>query len=197
MENKNTCLKVLVILLSVLVIVLSGYIVYDKVLSKDNNEITNVDNNNISNNTNNENVLIDSVKITNFAFGKPYAGGFGGGDINTLVIDINMNLNCSNEKIIGIQLSGYCLDSDNNKYEMSGPVGVAAFYCDNHSSYNERKYMNVSKVFDSTGSEIDRANIKWEEIEIKYCKIDKVKFMSNNYDILATEKELNYEKEFN
>ena len=37
MEKKNTGLKVLVIVLSLLVVALSGYIVYDKVLSKDIN----------------------------------------------------------------------------------------------------------------------------------------------------------------
>lgn len=40
MENKNTGLKILVVVLSILVVVLSGYLVYDKALS--NNEIENV-----------------------------------------------------------------------------------------------------------------------------------------------------------
>lgn len=44
MENKNTGLKILVIILSLLVVALTGYLVYDKVLSKeDNNDTTNKD----------------------------------------------------------------------------------------------------------------------------------------------------------
>lgn len=42
--NKNTVLIVLVVILSLLVIGLSGYIVYDKVLNKDSNIIDNGDN---------------------------------------------------------------------------------------------------------------------------------------------------------
>ena len=38
-ENKNTGLVILVILLVVLVVALSGYTVYDKVFSENNNEI--------------------------------------------------------------------------------------------------------------------------------------------------------------
>lgn len=38
MENKNTWLKVLVIVLSILVVALSGYLVYDKVLNNNEND---------------------------------------------------------------------------------------------------------------------------------------------------------------
>ena len=58
MEKKNTGLIVLVVILSLLVVGLGGYIVYDKVLSKEDSNINNgvKDNDNIQNNTdNNEN----------------------------------------------------------------------------------------------------------------------------------------------
>ena len=44
MENKNTGLKILAILLSILVVVLGGYIVYDKLLSNNDVDST-IDNN--------------------------------------------------------------------------------------------------------------------------------------------------------
>ena len=55
MEKKNTGLIVLVVILSLLVVGLGGYIVYDKVLSKEDSNINNdvKDNNNIQNNTDN------------------------------------------------------------------------------------------------------------------------------------------------
>lgn len=52
MKKKNTGLKVLVIVLSVLVVTLSGYIVYDKTLSDKNNNGNEL-NNNIDNDENN------------------------------------------------------------------------------------------------------------------------------------------------
>ena len=45
MENKNTGLKVLIIILTLLVVALSGYIIYDKSLSDDNNVNNDVNNN--------------------------------------------------------------------------------------------------------------------------------------------------------
>ena len=78
MEKKNTGLIVLVIILSLLVVGLGGFIVYDKVLSNnevennDNNEINNDENNQVDNNDDINNYtdqeLIDSVKMTKFNF---------------------------------------------------------------------------------------------------------------------------------
>ena len=51
MEKKNVGLKVLVVILSLLVVGLSGFIVYDKLLS--NNEVENNDNNELNDNVNN------------------------------------------------------------------------------------------------------------------------------------------------
>lgn len=55
MEKKNTGLIVLVVILSLLVVGLGGYIVYDKVLDKEDSNINNdvKDNDNIQNNTDN------------------------------------------------------------------------------------------------------------------------------------------------
>ena len=138
----------------------------------------------------------EKIEITNLTFGKPYAGGIGGGTIDTLVIDVNTNLKCNNNDVAGIQISGYCLDKNNNKYEMRGPVGVMAFYCDNNSSHVDSGKITVEKVYDSNGKEINTTNIKWEQLEIKYCKIDKANIVGNNGEILSSEKELNYEKNF-
>lgn len=62
MEKKNTGLIVLIIILSLLVVGLGGFIVYDKVLS--NNEVENNNNNNVVDDTNNSNKdLINSIGL--------------------------------------------------------------------------------------------------------------------------------------
>lgn len=144
------------------------------------------------------NNLINSVEITKFTFEKPRPAALGGdSEFNALVIDTVTNLDCSNDNIQGIRLSGYCLDTKDNKYIMGGPVGVVAFYCDNISSHVDSGQMVVNKVFDANGNEFDTTNIKWEDIEIKYCKIDLAKFLSSDFEIIPNlSKELNYEKEF-
>ena len=75
MEKKNTGLIVLVIILSLLVVGLSSFIIYDKVLkSEDNNanfgEITNEKNDsNLDSNTNKENITTEEIKeIFEFVF---------------------------------------------------------------------------------------------------------------------------------
>lgn len=155
-------------------------------ISFNSNKVNDNDTNKNETNINNEQNLIDTVKITNFTFGKPYAGGFGGGGINTLVIDTNINLDCSNDAIVGIRLSGYCLDTEDNKYVMGGPVGVMAFYCDNNASHVDSGHMISGQVFDSNGNEVDTNNIKWLEKEIKYCKVDEARFVGTDGDLIPS-----------
>ena len=159
------------------------------------------DNNNVKNNDNinnyTEQELINSVKITKFTFENPHAGSFGGGPNNTLVIDTITNLDCSNNNIVGIRLSGYCVDTNDNKYMIGGPVQVMAFYCDNDTSHVDSGHMIAGQVFDSNGNTIDTTKIKWEEVNIKYCKVDEAKFVGTDGDVLPSlSKELNFEKEF-
>lgn len=61
MEKKNIGLKVLVVILSLLVVGLSGFIIYDKVLS--NNEVENNDNNNVNTDNNGSKLLSNEEAI--------------------------------------------------------------------------------------------------------------------------------------
>lgn len=65
MENKNTGLKVLVIVLSVLVVVLSGCIVYDKVLSNES-DLSNGNNDINNNETITKTNLLDREKLEKY-----------------------------------------------------------------------------------------------------------------------------------
>ena len=191
-QNKNTLTMILLIICCVFIFVLGwlfgSKFAYVEQNISDNNE-NNDDNTNI-------NQVVESINITNLTFDEPKALGEGGGDINTLSINTSVNLSCSSDEIIGIQLSGYCLDKDDNKYILNGPVGVAAFYCDNNSSHMDSASIYVEQVFDSKGNKIENDNVNWSGVDIRYCKIDKAKFLSKDYKILDIERTLNYEKEF-
>lgn len=158
--------------------------------------------NNDSNTNKNENVielLNNSVKITNLTFEKPVASAWGGGTINTLILKTNIKLECTNDTVAGITLSGYCLDKNDTKYSIVGPLGVMAFYCDNDANAGSGMYVN--QVFDSEGhgTPVDWANtdnFKWEDVEIKYCKIDKANVRLTDSSEITTAIELNYENEF-
>ena len=65
MENKNTGLKIMVIILCLLVVGLSGYIVYDKVSSNDKESIQDI---NVNNNSN-ENILDVGLNLYKFMTG--------------------------------------------------------------------------------------------------------------------------------
>lgn len=67
MENKNTGIKVAIVILCILVVGLTGYIVYDKVLNQDNNEISDIekDNNIIQENNENSNTSVEDTNINN------------------------------------------------------------------------------------------------------------------------------------
>ena len=116
MEKKNIGLVVLVIILSLLVVGLGGFIVYDKVLS--NNEVDNVDNDK-TNNTQKESVNGDyKVVINNKSVDE--------GTLNTVldIIGVPYYNNSSNACLTdAISFNNY---SDNAKKIMS-------FYIDSHN----------------------------------------------------------------
>ena len=140
--------------------------------------------------------LIDSVKITDLSIEKPVASSFGGEGKNMLAVPVNFNLDCSNsELVVGVILNGYCLDTDDNKYSISGPLSIMAYYC----NVDEKPSMYVNQVFDMDGipHEVDwKPSDKWEQIDIKYCKIEKANIRIINASKIITGVDLNYEKEF-
>lgn len=141
--------------------------------------------------------LNDSIIISDLSMKKPVASSFGGSNNNMLAVPIDFNLDCSsNDKINGVRLKGYCLDKDNKKYSIIGPLSLLSYSCDN----NEKKIsMYVNQIFDNDGIAHDvdwRPNTMWEQIDIQYCKIEKAHVIIENASEIVTGIELNYEKEF-
>ena len=92
----------------------------------------------------------------------------------------------------GVSLEGYCLDTNNTRYSIYGPQDGRSLF------HNGSSDLSLSEDLDEVN------NVDWENITIKYCKIDTMKtYKSNdglgNLTSLAETKEfkLNYEKSFN
>jgi len=201
-KNNNKGLIILVCILIVLVLALGGFIVYDKVLSKA--EPTVCDNEKIVNNCINKNEstlqsLINSIKINNITFDKPIAGGIGG-EPYTLATNMTVDLDCTNDSVAGIQVSGYCLDKNSNKYLFEGPTGVMAFYCKNNTSYEKKGVAQAYQLFKTDGTNYvipeKTKDINWDEIEISYCKFDSANLMLTDGSEISTKINISYENNF-
>lgn len=192
-KNKNG----LIILLAVLVVILTVLCVLfatGTISFKSQNETTE--------NTNKGVTSIESlnnlVKITNLSIEKPSASAFGGSENNMLAVPVSFDLNCSNSSLIaGVTLKGYCLDTNDNKYSIVGPLSIMAYYCDS----DEKKIsMYVNQTYDKDGipHEVDwKPTNKWDNIDIKYCKIEKANVRLSDASEIVTGIDINYEKEFN
>jgi len=138
----------------------------------------------------------EPLKINNLNFSKPLVGNLGGGDFDTLIVTVTSNMECIDNTYAGIRVSGFCLDKNDYKYLFEGPVEVMAIYCDNNENHQNAYSLELTKVLDNNGEEINTNNIDYKSIEIKYCKYDKAKVMLTNGNSLDTEMEINYEKEY-
>lgn len=195
MEKKTTGLVVLVIILSLLVVCLGGYILYDKVLS--DKEIDNIEESNINNKdnfVNNDNNLAFDFEIKSIESVEIIADS----PNNNLFIKGTMNLLYDEEKYFPVNLSGYCLDEKNNKYSIHGPgTGAVSFY------NNDKDFVLVNTinskdgdVIESNGKRKSANEINWSSIKIVSCKIEKARARIKDNDTYIS-KDLNYEYNVN
>lgn len=113
---------------------------------------------------------------------------------NFIILDGTINLSYDNTKYDGVALSGYCLGKDNEKYFIGGPRdGRALFHNDENNKLSlSLDYKNVEY---SDGTNKSLTEINWDTVKIKYCKIDSMTVVSNNYSNNST-REINFEKSF-
>ena len=110
-----------------------------------------------------------------------------------LFVKGTMNLSYDNTKYLGVSLYGYCLGADGEKYIISGPAdGRALFHNDDNNNLtlteNGDKKIEYPDGTTKSWSEVD-----WNNVEIKYCKIDKMKAFYNGQGASGIETELNVE----
>ena len=193
-EKNNKGVIALLVVLVVILVVLCILLATGKLSLKSNESTTE---NNVQGITNIES-LNNQVKITNLSIEKPSASAFGGSENNMLAVPVSFDLNCSNSSLIaGVTLKGYCLDTNDNKYSIVGPLSIMAYYCDS----DEKKIsMYVNQTYDKDGipHEFDwKPTNKWDNIDIKYCKIEKANVRLSDASEIVTGIDINYEKEFN
>ena len=110
-------------------------------------------------------------------------------------VDGTIDLSYDNSKYIGVTLSGYCLGTDNEKYLIHGPGdGGALFHNGNNSlTLTEDIPQNIEY---SDGTVKAWSEINWNNVKIKYCKIEKMTAILNDGSD-GIETVLDVEKEFN
>lgn len=170
-KNKNMS-KILIITLLLVVIVLMFIIIKNTI---NNNSIKKMDSSDKKNDEKDDSIYINEVAIEK---------------INVNPDGINSHINVTgkitilfDEKIyLGVNVLGYCTDSDNNNYAMRGPSNGALFI------YSGSTNLTLSEINDES------LNMKdWNNVTIKYCKIDKIKaYYKDTKEI--KEIKVNYEK---
>lgn len=199
MEKKNTGLVVLVIILSLLVVGLGGYIVYDKLLGDkdiDNkNNMAEVKNDYVTDNDNDDEIKLDIISIDDVSIDMDRPN-------EKLWIEGKMTLNFDESKYFPVFLSGYCLGSDDEKYFIHGPgSGTVSF------NNGDNIFRLVNSINDENGDVVykdgtTKKNVDFSNVKIKYCKIDKLTAYKindgNESDSnISVTIELNYEKTIN
>ena len=191
-ENKNMGSKIGMVVFLIISILLGGYIVYDKVLATNTNDTTIKTENNqnklLTNAINNEkNPSITSLTIDNVNIYEQEAN-----DVVILNLTGTANISVDDDVYDGVSLEGYCLDTNNKRYDIYGPQDGRALF---HNGDND---LSVSKNLGVIGI------VNWKNITIKYCKIDKmVAYVSTSSDndlsrlSITKSIDLNYEKSFN
>ena len=116
--------------------------------------------------------------------------------VNTkLSLDGTLDLSYDSNKYLGASISGYCLGNNNEKYLILGPGDGATLYYNG----NDIKLMfteNVPQNVEYTdGTVKDISQVDWNNVKIKYCRVDKIVLISNDNNNL--EKEVKTEKNFN
>ena len=116
--------------------------------------------------------------------------------VNTkLSLDGTLDLSYDSNKYLGASISGYCLGTNNEKYLIHGPGDGATLYYNGNNiklMFTENVPQNVEYT---DGTVKDISQVDWNNVKIKYCKVDKIVLTSNDNNNL--EKEVNIEKNFN
>lgn len=197
--KKNMGLIALLTIIGVIALTILVLIINGNIISKSDDDTTiqknkyTGDNSEVIELTEEEQQLIDATIIKTISWEKPSYSSAGGANVNSIGMDIELDLECQNTKIAGIRLSGYCLDKDNNNYKMSAPTAVPLFNCNTKQTLIMQQY---GDVHNSNGEIIPTGNIDWHNIEIKYCQVNKVEYVLSNHATLKNTREINYEKQY-
>ena len=191
--------KIIMIILIVIIVILSALCAFFATRTNNSNSNEAGENQQEKNTVKS---LLNSVKFNNFSLGKPEPMAYGNITTNTLSFETNFDLDCSDDKgISGVTLHGYCTDKNNKKYSIVGPLLDMAFYCSHNPDHTNKQVMYIDRIFDENDNphNIDLANannIKWEDIEISYCKIEDAYIKLTDGTNISAKLDFSYEKNY-
>lgn len=193
METQNNNKGVIALLIVIIIILATLCVLFatgtisfnsNKANNNDTNENVNK-NNNIE--TNDDKINID-ISMNNVSVLK---------DAPNAKISVvgTINLSYDNTKYTGVTLSGYCLGNENEKYLIHGPGdGRVLFHNDNNVELTLTE--DIPQNVEYTDGTIKAwSEIDWENVKIKYCKIEKMTAILND-GTNHPETVLNVEKSF-
>lgn len=171
MKNNNKGLYIIIAILLILVMVLGGYIIYDKVNNKQDNSTANDNDKTIS-------VKDDvNVKITLGDYSINMSS-----PNNKLELKGTIDVSYDSNKYYGLALYGYCLDENNNRYEISGPADGRTLFGNG----------NTGLVMSEVISPYQNQDIS-SNLVLSYCKIDKISLV----EIISSKEDKTYKMAIN
>lgn len=177
-EKKNIGLVIVLIIFVLISLLLGGYIVYDKMLNNNNNEVyTDV-------------IKIDNISIEKVTVSKDSPN-------NHLFVSGKIKISYDENKYFSVNLSGYCIGSNDEKYIIYGPGSGKISYYNYDTELNMIETINnqIGDVIYSDGNVKSNSEINWDDVKIKSCKIDKLTaYLKNSSETTKIETDLNYEK---
>lgn len=111
-----------------------------------------------------------------------------------------MMLNFKEENFQVVGLDGFCIGKDNEKYKIYGPEGVEVSFNNGDTEYYLTESFNDEDgdVIYPDGTIKSNADVDWETVRIKYCKIENLYTAYNkNGKTITSYTRLDYEKNFN
>ena len=179
--------NIIILILSLLAIGLGSYVIFDKVIDKKIDNDTNKKNNVIEQDDNDENnikISNDDIKLKSLNIEKYIVDENG---VNTKISVIGkIDLEFDENKYEGVILSGYCLDSNDTKYILTGPSDGRALYHSESSDLSLSEDL-MSNVTYKDGTSKSIREISWKDVSLKTCKVDKItgflKESSNNQQL--------------
>ena len=182
-KGKN---RVLILLIIIIVILLTLVILFATgiISFKFDNSVNDSSKNNVTTNDNvNISLSIDNVEVEKDAIN------------SSMAVTGTLNLSYNINKYAGVALSGYCLGNSGEKYLVHGPGNGHVLFGNGEQVLYLSEDIPQDVVYpDGTSKSLQE--IDWNNVKIKYCKIDKMtavlKEGTDNPQI-----ELNFEKSFN
>ena len=183
-EKNNSGLIIIVVILSLLVLGLLGYIIYDKALNNQNDDIKK--NNDSKGTVIVKNFDIEEAKVVNYPN-------------NHMIVSGKFVLEGNEKDYNYIEFSGYCLDTNDNKYSIIAPGYGGHKYVIGENSLDAAEISNNNYANEYNIYDVESTNKNnWISLKFKYCKFDKMKIiLVQGNDTSTVYEDINFEKSFN